>query len=167
MQARVPSNAALASAWLLCLAVLAASGCNARPSTPEELFAQVAAYNESGQTVRIWELLTEDRRSREVKAIDAYRSWLRKNPSPEELTRQFNSTREEFMTLPYAELYRRENLGRERALVEARIIDRSPDPRRPGDEVLTIQPPAGPRVYMRVRKAGGGWELDDVMVESK
>ncbi len=166
MFTRVASALAVASAALLLVALLAVSGCGGKPSTPEKLFEKIAAYNLAGESGKIWDLLTEDARKREIAAIEGYRDWLRKNPDPnEKITRQYKCTREEFMVLPWVELYRRENLGNERALVDAKIVDRSPDPRKPGEEVLTIPTPGGPRVYMRVRNEGGGWALVEVMVE--
>lgn len=159
---------ALAFAVALAVALLAAGGCGGKPSTPEKLFEKIAEYNLAGETGKIWDLMTEDARQRHIAAIDGYREWLRKNPDPnEKITRQFKCTRDEFKRLSYVELLRRENLGNERALVDAKITDRSPDPRKPNEEVLTIPTPGGPRVYMRVRNEGDGWALVEFMVEQK
>jgi hypothetical protein len=168
MPNRVASALAPAVRTLLCVALLAVSGCGGKPSTPEALFEKVAAYNLAGETGKIWDLMTDDARQKFKDGIEGYRTWLRRNPDPnEKLTRQYKCTRDEFMVLSYPELFRRENLGNERALVDAKIVDRSPDPRKPGEEVLTIPTPGGPRVYMRVRNEQGGWALVEFMVEAK
>lgn len=163
---RVASGTALRLA--LAAALLAPGACGGKPSSPEKLFEKVAAYNLAGETGKIWDLLTDDARQRFIASIDGYRAVLRRNPDPnEKITRQFKCTRAEFMELSYVELFRRENLGNERALLDAKITDRSPDPRKPGEEVLTIPTPGGPRVYMRVRNENGRWGLVEMMVEAK
>ena len=113
------------------------------------------------KTGEIWDLLTDDAKERERAAIDGYRDWIRRNPNDptDKLFKQFKCTREEILTLPHVELYRRENLGNERGLQGAKIIDKTPDPRKPGEVILTVAPPAGPKVGMRMRQVEGGWKL--------
>ncbi len=157
--------AAAASAILLC--VLALAGCGAgRPGTPEALYEEFARLNAAGETGKMWDLLTPDRQRRFRETIDGYRAILARNDDPnEKTTAQFNCTREEFKRLPYVELFVRENLGRRRALVDAKIREHHPDVRRPGTEELIVQTPPGTRVHFWMKPMDDGWAIEDVQVE--
>src|ERR1041385_7351775 len=146
---RILSAASRAAALALSLVLVAASvlavGCGGRPSTPEALFAEVARLNERGETGKIWDLMTDEARKSFIDSIDGYRDWIRRNPNDptDKLHRQFNAERQEILVLDYKELFHRENLGRERVLVGAKIIDKVPDTTRPDEEVLSIQAVGG------------------------
>lgn len=162
MHVRVPSAAA---ALLVALLVVVCAGCGSRPGSPEDLYAKLAALNGAGETGKIWDLLTDDAKAREIKVIDDERVFLRKNPDPTNLKglKQFKCTREEFDTLPYTEIYRRENLGNDRAFIDAKIVERAPDPRAPADVILTVQSPLGTKFYLRTRPVEGGWGLVQIV----
>jgi hypothetical protein len=164
MHIRIPSAATVlaAAAVLLGTAVLlVTAGCGGRPGSPEELYEKLAVLNGAGETGKIWDLLTDDAKAREIKVIDDERVFLKRNPDPTNLKglKQFKCTRQEFDTLPYTEIYRRENLGNERALVDAKIVDKAPDPAAPADIILTVQSPLGSRFFIRTRPVEGGWGL--------
>src|SRR5262245_16569488 len=102
---------------VLALALAFGAGCGSRPGRAEDLYARLAEYNAAGETGKIWDLLTDDARRQQIKVIDDFRVTVRKNPGAEKLIAQWKCTKEEFLTLPHAELYRRENEGNERAFV--------------------------------------------------
>jgi hypothetical protein len=87
------------------------------------------------------------------------RDLVAKNPGAAKLTEQYRCTVEEFMRLPYVEIYRRENQGRERLLEDAKIVDKQPDPKIPGDVMLTAKNPGGVTFLFRARPLDGGWAL--------
>jgi hypothetical protein len=153
---------AVALAAVLALTVT----CGSRPGSPEELYARVAELNAAGETGKIWDLLTDDAREREIQAIDAFRETLRKNPGTEKMVRQWNCTKEEFMVLSYVELYRRGNLGNERAFLDAKITDKQTDPRTPGDQILTVVNSLGTTFYVRTRPVSGGWGLVQIIARA-
>jgi hypothetical protein len=150
---------AVALAAVLALTVT----CGGRPGSPEELYARVAELNAAGETGKIWDLLTDDAREREIQAIEDFRVTLKKNPGTEKMVRQWNCTKEEFQTLTYVELYRRGNLGNERAFLDAKITDKQTDPRQPGDEILTVVNSLGTTFYVRTRPVPGGWGLVQII----
>ena len=102
MNARVPSALWLAIVLFVCAA------CGGRPGSPEELYEKLAELNGRGETGKIWDLLTDDARAREIKVIDDERMFLKRNPDPTNLKglKQFNCTREEFDTFMRAEIAR-------------------------------------------------------------
>jgi hypothetical protein len=153
---------AVALATVLAVAV----ACGGRPATPEELYARIAELNAKGETGKIWDLLTDDARQREIQTIDDFRATLSKNPGTEKMVRQWNCTKEEFMTLSYVELYRRGNLGNERAFLDAKITDKQTDPRQPGDEILTVVNSLGTTFYVRTRPVPGGWGLVQIIARA-
>lgn len=157
--------AALATALLVAFVLTA--GCGNRPGTPEELYERIAQLNAAGETGKIWDLLTEDARQQQVQNIDTFRVTLSKNPGTEGLVKQWKCTKEEFMTLPYVELYRRENLGNERAFLDAKITDKHADPRNPGDQILTVVNSLGTTFYLRMRPVDGGWGLVQIVPRAK
>jgi len=168
MHARVPSARAVVSVALVVLVgavALVCAACGGRPGSPEELYEKLAALNGAGETGKIWDLLTDDARAREIKVIDDERTFLKRNPDPTNLKglKQFKCTREEFDTLPYVEIYRRENLGNERAFIDAKIVQRAPDPRAPADVILTVQSPLGTKFFIRTRPVEGGWGLVQIV----
>lgn len=144
-----------------------ATTCGGRPGTPEELYARIAELNAAGETGKIWDLLTDDAREREMQAIDDFRRTLRKNPGTTKLVRQWNCTPEEFQVLPYVELYRRGNLGNERAFLDAKITDKQSDPRLPEDQILTVVNSLGTTFYLRMRPVSGGWGLVQIIARGK
>jgi hypothetical protein len=151
----------------LAFVVVLTAGCGSRPGSPEELYERIAELNAAGQTGRIWDLLTDDAREREMKTIDDFRVTLDRNPGVEGLLKQFKCTKEEFKTLSYVEIYRRENLGNERAFVDATIKDKHPDPSKPGEVILTVENALGTTFYMRMREVAGGWGLVQIMPRAK
>jgi hypothetical protein len=168
MHARVPSAAPRAAAVFLAGAVVVlvvCTSCGGRPGSPEELYAKVAELNGAGETGKIWDLLTDDAKERWIKVVDDERTFLKRNPDPTNLKglKQFKCTREQFDTLPYTEIYSRENLGNERAFVDAKIVDKAPDPRAPADVILTVQSPLGTKFFLRTRPANGGWGLVEIV----
>ena len=64
----------------IAFALAVAAGCGSRPGSPEELYARIAEYNAAGETGKIWDLLTEDARQRQIDAYDGFRKALAKNP---------------------------------------------------------------------------------------
>ena len=156
---------ALAAALMIGLVISA--GCGGRPGSPEDLYARIAELNAKGETGKIWDLLTDDAREREMKAIDDLRTLVKKNPGAEKLVHQYKCTKEELYALSYVELYRRENLGNERAFVDAKIKDKHADPNHPGDMILTVENPFGTTFYLRTRPVSGGWGLVQVMTRGK
>ena len=155
---RVTGTIAALAAALLVAFVLTA-GCGGRPRTPEALYERIAELNAAGETGKIWDLLTDDARQQQVDNIDKFRETISKNPGVEGLIKQWKCTKEEFYTLSYVELYRRENLGNERAYVDAKITDKHADPRNPGEQILTVVNSLGTTFYMRMRPVDGGWGL--------
>jgi hypothetical protein len=151
----------------LAIAVAITAGCGSRPGSPEELYARIAELNAAGETGKIWDLLTDDARREQMKTIDDFRVTLRKNPGTEKMVRQWKCTKDEFMTLSYVELFRRENLGNERAFVDAKITDRHADPNHPGDEILTVENSLGTTFYLRTRPVSGGWGLVQIIPRAK
>lgn len=145
------------------LVLLVAAGCGSRPGSPEELFARVAELNAAGESGKIWDLLTDDAREKQMKTIDDFRVTLRKNPGTEKLVAQWKCTKEEFMTLDYVELFRRENLGNERAFVDAKIVEKHADTTVPGDQILTVENPLKTTFYLRMRPVKGGWGLVQII----
>jgi hypothetical protein len=162
MSARSSSAGA---AFRLALVLVLAAACGGRPGTPEDLYAKLAELNGKGETGRIWDLLTDDAKERWQKTIDDHRTFLKRNPDPTNLKtlKQFKCTREEFDTLPYTEIFRRENLGNERAFVDAKIVEKAPDPRAPADMILTVKSPLGTKFFLRTRPAGDGWGLVEIV----
>ena len=138
---------------------LVLAACGGRPGTPEELYERIAQLNAAGETGKIWDLLTPDAREQQVKNIDDFRITLQRNPGTKGLVKQWNCTPEEFQTLSYVELYRRQNLGNERVLLDAKITDKHSDPRTPSDQILTVVNPFKTTFYMRMRPVDGGWGL--------
>lgn len=167
MRTRVLS-AGVAICVLLAAVALLLPGCGRRyPPTPEDLFAELQRLNEAGDSVAIWDsLLTPDARQRHVDAIDGYRKVIVGNPNDttDRIFRQFKCTRSEVLTLSYVELFRRENLGNERALVGAKLVSKDADPRRPGEFMLKYETPGGPWVSMRARSVEGGYALVEFIV---
>ena len=162
MHPRVPSaRAALCVALLL----VVCAACGGRPSSPEALYAKLAVLNGAGETGKIWDLLTDDAKAREIKVIDDERMFLKKNPDPTNLKglKQFKCTRQEFDTLPYTEIYRRENLGNERAFIDAKILETASDPRAPADVIVTVVSPLGTKFFLRTRPVDGGWGLVQIV----
>jgi hypothetical protein len=157
--------AALAAALLV--AFLLTAGCGGRPDTPEALYERIAQLNAAGETGKIWDLLTPDAREQQVKNIEDFRVTLRKNPGVEGLVKQWKCTKDEFLTLSYVELYRRENLGNERAFLDAKITDKHADPRVPGDQILTVENSLGTTFYLRMRPVDGGWGLVQIIPRAK
>lgn len=158
---RVLSGAWASLVLFLCLGfVLAVVSCGGRPGSPEAVFEAVTKANERGETGKIWDLLTEDSRANFRQAIDGYRDVIRRNPNDatDKIFRQYHCERAEILTLPYDELFRRENLGREKLLVGATIKDKATDPTRPNEEVLSIVAPSG-KFLMRVRRTNDGYGL--------
>ena len=151
----------------LAAALVFAAGCGSRPGSPEELYERIAEYNAAGETGKIWDLLTDDARQREIKSIDDFRAMLAKNPGMVKLVDQWKCTKEEFMTLPHSELYRRENLGNERAFVGATIKGKHADPTHPGEEILEVQNALGTTFFMRMRPVAGGWGLVETATRPK
>jgi hypothetical protein len=129
------------------------------PRTPDELFERICEYQLAGESGKIWDLLTEDGRARQIEGFEAHRRLLTRNYDPNEtLTRNnFNCTREEFLQMSNVQIFASENRYRHRALVDAKITDRHVDPRSPDDMYLTVDTPTGVRVTMHVRKVEGGW----------
>ena len=168
MHVRIPSAAAVLAAAVVLLGavfLLVASGCGGRPGSPEALYAKIAELNGAGETGKIWDLLTDDAKAREIKVIDDERMFLKKNPDPTNLKglKQFKCTRQEFDTLPYTEIYRRENLGNERAFIDAKILETASDPRAPADVIVTVVSPLGTKFFLRTRPVGGGWGLVQIV----
>src|SRR5262245_33515050 len=151
----------------IAFALAVAAGCGSRPGSPEALYAKIAEYNAAGETGKIWDLLTDDARQQQRKVIDDFRVTLARNPGTERLVAQWECTKEEFMTLPHEELYRRENLGNERAFVDAKIKGKHADPTHPGDEILEVENPLGTTFYLRMRPVAGGWGLVEISPRAK
>jgi hypothetical protein len=148
------------------LAALSAASCGGSlPGSPEELYAEIARLNGAGDTEGTWYLLTDDARRDFEQAIDGYRKVIRGNPDDktDKFFEQFRCSRQEVLTLPYLELWKRENQGRERVFIGAKIVDKQPDPRKPDEVILTVEPPAGPKVLIRVRHVAKGWALCAMM----
>ena len=95
--------------------------------------------------------------------------FLKKNPDPTNLKglKQFKCTRQEFDTLPYTEIYRRENLGNERAFIDAKILETASDPRAPADVIVTVVSPLGTKFFLRTRPVDGGWGLVQIVSVSQ
>jgi hypothetical protein len=129
------------------------------PQTPDELFERFCKYQLAGESGKIWDLLTDEGRRRQIEGFEAHRRLLTHNPDPNEtLTRNnFNCTREEFLRMSNVQIFESENKGRERALVDAKIVDRQKDPKAPDDMYLMIDTPTGVRVTMHVQHVDGGW----------
>jgi len=162
MQVRVASVVAVslvaAGVIVAALAVVFGVG-SSLPQTPDELFERFCAYQLAGDTGKIWDLLTDDARQKQIDGFAAHRRLLTHNPDPNEtLTRNnYNCTREEFLQMSDVQIFCSENRGRERALVDAKIVDRQTDPKSPDDMWLTIDTPTGVRVTMHIRRVDGGW----------
>jgi hypothetical protein len=154
-------SAACAALTLAAALALTLGACSRKPQTPEALYEEIARLNAAGDTGRIWDLLTDDAKKREMAAMESYRDWIRRNPddTTDKFFKQFKCTRQEILTKSDVELYCLENKGNERGLVDAKIVDKVPDPRKPGEVVLTVQPPAGPLVSFRMRQVPDGWQL--------
>jgi len=161
MQRRVAS--AVVVAVLAALAIVAAIGVagfgSSLPQSPDELFEKFREYQMAGDNGKLWDLLTEDGRKAQIAGYDAHRHLLRTNDDPNEtLTRNnFNCTREQFLRMSDVEIFDSQNKGYERALVDAKIVDRRTDPHSPDDMYLTIDTPTGIGVFMHVRHVSGGW----------
>ena len=67
MHLRVPSARA---ALCVALVLIVCAACGGRPNSPEALYARIAELNGAGETGKIWDLLTEDAKAREIKVID-------------------------------------------------------------------------------------------------
>jgi hypothetical protein len=168
MKPRVPVAVAALLSGLAFVALLAFAGCGpSRPSTPEDLFAKLSTMYEAADYGSVWDITTDDRKREFMKAIDDYRDIIRKNPNDktDAFFKQYHCTRQEMLTLGYVELFRRENLGRERVFVDAKIVDRLPDPRKADEILLRVQLAAGARVYMRAKHEASGWGLVQFQVE--
>lgn len=149
-------------AGLIAVALLVAYGIafglGGRPRSPEELYELVAKLTQESRMGEVWDLQTEDAKQEFRDTISGHRNLMTRNPGLT-MTDQYHCSRDEFMTLPFEEIYSRENRGRERVFAGAKIIAKDTDPRFPDEVVLTIEPPAGPLVLMQARKVGRGWGL--------
>jgi hypothetical protein len=162
MQTRVAHAAggAVLAAFVLLLVLLSFVGCGpSLPSSPEALFAEVQELQVQGEYGKIWDLFTDERREAEMKGIDGMRRTLARNPGAQNLVKQYHCTLEEFQRLSYVQIFVREHQGLERVLVNAKIADRQPDPRRPDEVTLTIHVEDGSRLAMRAKQVQGGWRL--------
>jgi hypothetical protein len=162
MKTRVASVVAVslvaAGVIVAALAVVFGVG-SSLPQSPDELFERFCAYQAAGDTGKLWDLLTEDARQKQIDGFEAHRRLLTHNPDPNEtLTRNnFNCTREEFLRMSNAQVFANTNRGYERALVDAKIVERQTDPKSPDDMYLMIDTPTGVRVTMHIRHVDGGW----------
>jgi hypothetical protein len=166
MQARVASvivvSVVAACVVVGALAVVFGLG-SSLPQTPDELFERICKYQLAGETGKIWDLLTDEGRRQQIEGFEAHRRLLTRNNDPNEtLTRNnFNCTREEFLRMSNVQVFISENRGRERALVDAKIVERHTDPKSPDDMYLMIDTPTGVRVTMHVKHVDGGWRWVD------
>jgi hypothetical protein len=162
MKARVASviavSVAAACVVVGALAVVFGLG-SSLPQTPDELFERFRKYQLAGETGKMWDLLTDEGRRKQIEGFEAHRRLLTRNNDPNEtLTRNnYNCTREEFLRMSNVQVFGKTNLGYERALVDAKIVERQTDPKSPDDVYLVIDTPTGVRVTMHVQHVDGGW----------
>jgi hypothetical protein len=164
MQARVASVVAVsvvaACVVVGALAVVFGVG-RSLPQSPDEVFERFCQYQLAGETGKIWDLLTDEGRQQQIDGFEAHRHLLTHNNDPNEVLtwNNFHVTREEFLRMSNVQIYIAENRGKERAMVDSKIVDRQTDPKSPDDVYLAIDTPTGVRVTMHVKKVDGGWRL--------
>ena len=145
---------ALAAAGL----ALAAAACSQGAETPEELFRLGCEWVTSGRHGEFYDHLSTEQRADFERRMDGMRETLRNNPGARNLASQFQVSYEEFLTLPYPELWIRAHKGTEPALVGARIIDRTTDPVTGRDVAITFETSGRQQFRWIMRfEDGRGW----------
>jgi hypothetical protein len=148
------SAVALATAALAFL--LAA--CAERFSTPEEFWTEYLRRHAAGDHRGTWALFSAEGRTFFCEQIDRSRETLRRNPGTEKLATQFQVTPEEFLSLPYDEIWRRSNRNTEKVLEGSRIVQKATDPRRPDVTALDVETRYGQKFrFSIVQDAERGW----------
>jgi hypothetical protein len=146
----------------LAAAAVAAAGlaaaCSRGAETPEELFELGREWVSTGRHGEFYDHLSTEQRADFERRMDGMRETLRRNPGARNLASQFQVSYEEFLTLPYPELWIRAHRGTEPAMVGARIIDRTTDPVTGRDVAITFETSGGQQFRWIMRfEDGRGW----------
>ena len=142
------------------LAVVATMSCSDGPESPEALFEEGCRVVIEGRHGAFWDLLTRDQQVDVMKRIDGMRETMKRNAGARNLIEPWQVTYEEFMTLPYPELWGRHTRGAEKVLVGAKIIDKTTDPVTGTDVAITFETKWGQQFRWIMRhEEGRGWRL--------
>lgn len=140
----------------------ASAGCSGGPETPEALFDEMVARYSAGQHGATWDLVSSEGRRRYAAEVEKIRTTIRRNPGAAKLASQFSMSVEEFLSLPYDEIWSRAYAGSERALQGAKLLRVEPDVREPDVMVVEFETAFGQRFRWYVHEDGNrGWRLRD------
>ncbi len=130
-------------------------------SSPPELFDAVHQHALAGEWSSIWDLQHPWAKQKFADEIAGTKQMLRTNPDPsnDNIPRQFNVSRAEFIEMSPRALWLKENEGRERWMEGSEYIEHEPALDVPGDWWVRWKTGLGREHQMRARELDGRFYL--------